>query len=277
MKTVLVATDLSGRSDIAVARAVQIARQQGAALHVLHVVDGELPATLADAQREAAETTLRAGIAPLDGNGQISAVLGDICAEIGFKAKEIKAHLIVMGRHRHRGLAEFFTGTKVERMARMAMVPLLVVSRPADRPYSTAVVGVDFSKCAAKAVSIAASLVGKAGLRLVHSYHAPFKGLAMRTDRHGSLSAADRENMEINIRREAAVRAAACGMDEQAPKVMLREGGAVNILPRIAKEAAADLICLGAHGRSWLPSAILGSTARELLSYSDFDVLIAPL
>lgn len=53
--TVLVATDLSGRSDIAVARAVLIAQQQDATLHVLHVVDGELPLTLAEAQCEAAE------------------------------------------------------------------------------------------------------------------------------------------------------------------------------------------------------------------------------
>lgn len=83
MKTVLVATDLSGCSDIAVARTAQIDRQQGAALHVLHLVDGELPLTLAEAQREAAESIMLAKIAPLKKDGpirtQISAVLGDPC------------------------------------------------------------------------------------------------------------------------------------------------------------------------------------------------------
>jgi len=57
--------------------------------------------------------------------------------------------------------------------------------------------------------------------------------------------------------------------------VLLREGGAVYVLPQIAEEIGSDLICIGAHSRSGLPSAILGSTAAELLAYSDFDILIA--
>jgi nucleotide-binding universal stress UspA family protein len=209
MKTVLVATDLSDRSNIAVSRAIQIARQQDATLHVVHVIDAELPSTLADAQREAAESILLETMAPFENAGpirtQISAVLGDPCKEINFKAMEIGADLIVRGRHRHRGLAEFFAGTTVERMARIATLPLLVVARPANSPYATAVVGVDFSKCATKAVSLAAALVGTAGLSLVHSYQVPFKGLTMRTDRHGSLSAPDRERIEAGIRREVDV------------------------------------------------------------------------
>lgn len=190
---------------------------------------------------------------------------------------EFEADLIVMGRHRHRGLAEFFTGTTNERMARTATLPLLVVTRPASGPYSTAVVGVDFSKCAAEAVSIAAALVGPTGLCLVHSYHVPFKGLTMRTERYGSLSASDRERIEAGTRREVDVWAAACGLEEDGQNVLLREGGAVNILPQISREADSDLICGGAHSRSWLPSAILGSDAAELLSYSDFDIQSAPL
>lgn len=281
MKTVLVATDLSGRSDIAVARAVQIARQQGATLHVLHVVDCELPLMLAEAQREAAETILQAKVASLEKDGsirtRISAILGDPCEEISFKAEEIEAELVVMGRHRHRRLAEFFTGTTIERIARMATLPLLVATRPADRPYSAAVVGVDFSKSATRAVSIAASLVGTAGLSLVHSYHVPFKGLTMRTDRHGALSAADRELIEAGIKGDVETWVAACGINEKELAVLLREGEAVNILSQIATETGSDLICLGAHSRSWLPSAILGSTAGELLSHSDFDILVAPL
>jgi len=52
MKKFLMATDLSARSDRAVERAVALARELGAKLKIVHVVDEDLPASLADNQQK---------------------------------------------------------------------------------------------------------------------------------------------------------------------------------------------------------------------------------
>ncbi len=48
MKRLLIATDLSPRSERALARGLRLARQHGAELRVLHVVNDALPAYLAE-------------------------------------------------------------------------------------------------------------------------------------------------------------------------------------------------------------------------------------
>ena len=48
MKHILVATDLTARSDRAIERAFSLARETGAELTILHAVDDELPASVAD-------------------------------------------------------------------------------------------------------------------------------------------------------------------------------------------------------------------------------------
>ena len=54
MKRLLIATDLSSRSELALARALRLTRQHGAELRVCHVVDDALPAHLVEAQKIAA-------------------------------------------------------------------------------------------------------------------------------------------------------------------------------------------------------------------------------
>ena len=57
---VLVATDLSARSDRAVERAVILAKQTGAALTILHVVDADLPSRITDRLRDDAGSLISA-------------------------------------------------------------------------------------------------------------------------------------------------------------------------------------------------------------------------
>ena len=65
MKRLLIATDLSPRSELALARALRLVRQHGAELRVCHVVDDALPAHLAEAQKVAAESILKERIQAL--------------------------------------------------------------------------------------------------------------------------------------------------------------------------------------------------------------------
>ncbi len=58
MRSILIATDLSARSDRTLERAVNLARDRGGELTIVHVVYEDLPASLADARQKAAESVL---------------------------------------------------------------------------------------------------------------------------------------------------------------------------------------------------------------------------
>ena len=65
MSRILVATDLSARSDRAVERAFLLAGQAGASLTILHVVDADLPSRIADRQADDARALITDHLASL--------------------------------------------------------------------------------------------------------------------------------------------------------------------------------------------------------------------
>lgn len=147
MKRLLIATDLSPRSEQALARALRLMRQHGAELRVCHVVDDALPTHLAEAQKVAAESILKERTQALVGDAMASVstavIVGKPFAAILHEAIEWSAELIVLGVHR--GGTGMFRGTTAERVIREGHHPVLVVRRDADADYRQAVVGVDFS------------------------------------------------------------------------------------------------------------------------------------
>src|SRR6476619_2517614 len=138
MKRLLIATDLSPRSELALARALRLVRQHGAELRVCHVVDDALPAHLAEAQKIAAESILQERIQALDGDAMASVslvvVTGKPFAKILQEAIEWLAELIVLGVHRG-GAEGMFRGSTAERVIREGHHPVLVVRRAADADY----------------------------------------------------------------------------------------------------------------------------------------------
>ena len=63
----LVATDLSARSDRAVERTLLLARQMRAGLTILHVVEADRPGGISDRRRDEARGHRRAGLAARQG------------------------------------------------------------------------------------------------------------------------------------------------------------------------------------------------------------------
>ncbi len=63
---------------------------------------------------------------------------------------------------------------------------------------------------------------------------------------------------------------------QQIPKdrVHMHAGNAVDVLPRISQDIAADLVVMGAISRSRLENAIVGSTAENVLESLGCDVLV---
>jgi universal stress protein E len=128
---VLCATDLLARSNRAVSRADAIARELGAQLLLLHVVDAGLSARASRRRDARARFLLAAHARKLarSGNGaQISVRTGRPHQTIADVATRWDADLIVLGPYRHR-FGDSFRGTTAERVIRIADRPVLVVNR----------------------------------------------------------------------------------------------------------------------------------------------------
>ncbi len=115
-QNVLVAVDFTAHSDVALARAIQLASLYNASLHVVHVMDVPTYPVLEDVavmglpgvwDSEMAEQIQQASQARLDKLLQLSnlkqshgkLLIGAASDEILAYAQRVKADLIVMGRH----------------------------------------------------------------------------------------------------------------------------------------------------------------------------------
>lgn len=178
MKRILVASDLSARSERALRRAFLIAEEKDAELAVLSVVDEDLPAAAQAKLREAAEEELGRlcrSISPRP--HRMTVVTGEPVSAILDEAGRMEAELIVLGRHRVRPVWDMFAGSTMERVARRCRCAALLVTDPADHAYRTVLCGIDLSPASAAAARTAAALAPEAVIQGFHAVHVPYRGL----------------------------------------------------------------------------------------------------
>lgn len=277
MKSILMATDLSARSDRALERAVEIARQRGAELVVVHVIDDDLPQPLAAAQQSAARQAIQAHIDSLDtkdGPGiKIEIVLGRPYVTILGMSEKTGAELIVLGTHREDAFKDMFRGTTAERVVRAGDVPVLLVKDRTTGPYRQVMVGVDFSVYSRRALACAIELVPDGTFNLVHAYDVPFKGFLYGQDTRKEVSEEHRAGFEKLIEEEMATFLTT--LEGKAPKFdrIMQEGTVRDVLYQQIRNLGPDLLVIGTHGRTGVAHAILGSIAEDLLSAPPCDVL----
>ncbi|WP_027135423.1 universal stress protein [Geminicoccus roseus] len=277
MKRLLLATDLSPRSELALARALRLARQHGAQLRVCHVVDDALPAHLAEAQKAAAETILQERIQTLGGDVAATVSLaiaaGRPEAVILQEATASGAELIMLGVH-HGVAPTMFRGSTAERVIRQGRLPVLVVRREAEADYRQAVVGIDFSLHSLWAARAAFRVAPAATFHLVHSYMAPFPVFLAGDVRSEAREMHTRE-LDRMIDEELTAFLARLG-DQLPPQQRLTvQGPATEVLLHVAGRLPADLLVIGTHGRTGIAHALLGSVAEDLLLQAHCDVLVA--
>ena len=284
MRTLLVATDLSARSERALERALALAREAGAALVVVHVVDDDLPTALADAHADTARGTLaercdalaageRPAAAAGEGEVTIEVLHGRPHAEIRAAATRHGADLIVVGEHRRDGWRDMFRGTTAERVVRTCGVPVLLVREPVTAPYRRVLAAVDFSVFARRAVECALRLLPDADIELIHAFNVPFEGFLKGEDTRDQMVA------EIDARFRKLLDEEMAGflahLDDAARHLhcVMQEGGVREVITARVQQTAPDLLVIGTHGKSGLAHAVLGSVAEDLLRSPPCDVL----
>ena len=274
MKNLLTATDLSARADRALERAVRVAEARGAALTVIHVLDDGLRLAEADTRRAAAERAIRDHVGSLAATGglliAIEIVGGKKDAAVLDLAAKIDPDLVVLGVHREDALKDMFRGKTVERVIRSVNAPVLVVRDRVAGPYKRAMIAVDFSAFAKRAVEYAAAFVEGGAFHLVHAYHIPFKGLA-----DNRIAAATQHDKQYRAAAEAEMAAFLAGLDVPGTDfdVTLRQGPVRQVIDQEFARINPDLLVIGTHGRTGMTHAFLGSVAEDLLCHPHADVL----
>ena len=144
-KHILVAVDGSETSNLALKESIKLAKEQQAALRLIHVVD-ETPAYMIveapypirqyqEALRKAGEKELTDCAAMVRDKGVIfdtklaivETITQRICDLINEEAEQWPADLIVIGTHGRRGFNHLLLGSVAEGVIRLATKPVLII------------------------------------------------------------------------------------------------------------------------------------------------------
>lgn len=140
-ETILVPSDGSDHAEVALERALAIARHHDATVHVLSVVD-VTPAGIDDRTdlrlerlEDSARQVVDEAVAAAEESGvdAVSAVqYGSTDQRIRTYVDDVDADLVVMGTHGRSGLERLLLGSATERVLRTATTPVLTVRAPTD-------------------------------------------------------------------------------------------------------------------------------------------------
>lgn len=288
-RSVIVAVDFSDTSIKALEYANALAREFGARLLVLHVL--EFPAVFnspkpAYAQwdqrvKETATERLSALMAQkvdkaISATSEVRS--GRAYQTICETASESKADLIVIGTHGFTGLKHVVLGSTAERVIRYAPCAVLTL-RPQYLQQPKAVtkakrilVPTDFSEPSAAAFRAAVELAkqNKAEIRLLYVVPVHYAS--------GEYDAVDFPLLESEEADVAGKELATLGQalrDEEIPfQSDIRRGRVAVEINQVAEESESDLIVIATRGRTGLEHVLLGSTTEEVVRHSLCPVLV---
>jgi len=292
---ILVATDFSPTAAVAVEWAVELARQQGARVELVHAVTvppsvpeyvspgGIAPGPLFDEEvRRAAlgrlereATSLRDRIGDNGIEVDIWLALGTPSVVISDRAAEISALAIVIGTRGLTGLRHLLLGSTTERVVQKAPCPVLAI-HPEDHPRTvrSILVPTDFSEDAERAIHAArkllAPLAEDARLILLHSFNLPIEYTA-----YGPIPTSVHYLQDTGLEAERRLEELAEQLSGEGLSVdwVAREGDPSLMIVEEAESRQVDLIAMGTHGRSGLRHLFLGSTAERAVQHAKCPVM----
>lgn len=276
MNRILVATDFSERSQRAVERALAIARHTQAKPILTHVVDVDEPEALRASYRALAEDVLAQECSRHpDLDCQPLVISGDVFWAVREAAVELEVDLIIAGEHRRSGLRDMFRDTTIERLVRVAPVPVLIVRSAGGTPYDEAVVAIEADESSVLADAVAR--LGDAGPQKIAIVHA-FDAIAA-----GMMANAGISRTEINAYRQETAVAARRSIELSLPpawrKAPIRviEGGPTQVIETTIESVQAALLVVATHARRGLARFILGSVASFFIRQGTTDTLVVPI
>jgi nucleotide-binding universal stress UspA family protein len=283
MYRVLLAHDLTGRSEIAFVRAARLTLEREGHLTILHVINSELSAPVIEARRAHAksylETEVRRWLTRYKLSYRIEIGIGDPAGAIAARAQAHDVNLVVSGRHRRRSFADTFIAATIERLLRQLRRPILVVGSSNQSPYRRVLIPVDFTDASAARIQFAAAFLPQASLHLLHTYKRRFHdyvaplSLTFSREESGKFS-----GPIVQQRKQAFSRLIeTLELGERTPLVTIENGEALALVKEELARQKTDLLVAGTLARSGMEHAPIGSGVEAILRSSPCDVLVLPV
>jgi nucleotide-binding universal stress UspA family protein len=290
MQTILVATDFSEASDRALTRGARLALQLKASIKIVHSTgEGDWLARLAEHSHgmfahevwtKAAEAEMNRIRRRLEQEGHV-----DIATEVvSLPLHQCLEHcvhddgvgLLVIGAHGEHGIRRRLLGSTADRLLRAGVVPVLLARGDPSADYGHVVLATDFTAVSAQAAALALSLFPEASHFLLHANDIPLdRGLAFANLSRETL-AEYRHHWQSEAGRKLEAFAVEVGPAARAAVRAPREGPPARVLEAFVREAAIDLVVLGARARARWEANLLGSTALFAVTGLECDVLLVP-
>jgi nucleotide-binding universal stress UspA family protein len=284
VRTVVVATDLSPASEIAVDQAAMLARRWDADLVLLHVFNDGVWATITAIY----ESEVWAGAEPvLVARNRLSQQVREVAArhavrargetrtgraasEIAAFCREQDAQLLVVGEH-----GEAVLGGTAQRVLARADLPVLLVRRAVSAELSCILLATDFSDNATRAAQLSLDWFPDVRQRLLNACTVAFEG---RMRMAGvSLEHIEGYRRDELARAEQRMEAQMQALRSAAPVgKRIVQGYPTTVLLREIERSGAELLVIGKHGGTMLDERLLGSITQNLLYRADCNVLLVP-
>ena len=281
-RKILLATDLGARSDRALDRAVQLARQWNASLVVVHAMEKpairppwwshleETPSWRRppDPAREIEELIRRDAQQDI-GAFDVRVSAGDPADVVMEVAEKEQADLIVLGTARNETLGRMMLGNTIEQLVRKSPVSLLVVKNRPREAYRHVLTGTDFTEESRFGLVMTTKLFPDATIALMHAFELPYRSLMTDSQLSRDFSAMEKESIKAF--------ADESGLSEsgrQRVVTMIEHGSPAAMLGKYATERGADLTVIGAFSRSLAFHLFIGGTARRIVDAVPSDVLV---
>jgi nucleotide-binding universal stress UspA family protein len=280
-KKILLATDLSARSDRALDRATQLAQQWNAALVVVHALEDQTRAARSPTFEDlpswrrppdpavAVEAQIRRDLRGAISDLRIVVTEGDPPDVILDIAQREQCDLIVIGAARDQGLGRVVLGRTIEHLVRRAPISVLVVkTRPAGA-YRHILVGTDFTEESRHGLAVAGKMFPDAGFAVMHAFDMPYRSLYGASQLSRDFSAMEHEEIR------SFVADTELGDDVRTRVMTLIEHGPPELMIRnYVVEKNADLTVIGTIGRGMLFHLLIGGHAPRIVDGTPSDILV---
>lgn len=201
------------------------------------------------------------------------------------EANEWAADIIIVGTHGRSGVRRAMLGSVAEQILRNALVPVMLVAgearahlpQRAGGHYERVLVALDTSETSRRAFDYALTLARTHGatLRVVHVLDLPGPFLA-GFDPEPMLEAVRAVGEQVRTWATQRMREAEVPGEVEMREIQPVGEGVADQIIAAGREADADLIVLGTHGRRGFRRFTLGSVAEDTARHAGRPVLLLP-
>jgi nucleotide-binding universal stress UspA family protein len=272
----LCATDLTPRSQRAVARATLLANQLGAKLTLLHVVDTARGVPSTESVRDDVIHHIASTGLPVRHDPQIEIRTGEYAATIAAVAKEIDADIVILGSQRRRPLGPLI-GATAERIIALAGRPALIVNSNSRVRYGAVVIAAELSDTFTRVVRIASSLkfLEAQSISVVHGFESTYRGPLYAGSFDVRAAQRNLEALERAARARLLTSLDAAGVEGSRFRILFQQTRPMRAIQRIVRSVQPDLLIVGTKDRSMFDRIARGTIATDPLRNMECDVLVA--